>query len=643
MKHMPILDAGKLERALEQADLRVLLMVLFHMTSDEAWLSAPYLPIRDVSLIASSAAGFDPQRQAEIRAAALKVFLSGKPPAVRDPGNELMLRMMSACLHERIPPEYAGMMREEVGFVSRFASWKMPEKAKEQLAAHPLRVGIVGAGTAGIILGSNLRELDIDFVIFERGAEVGGTWRDHCYPGCSVDTPNHAYSFSFGNRYSWSRYFAGRDQIQDYMKRVADESGIRPHIQFSSTINAATWDEDGKVWRIEVLTPDGVRHETVNVLVSAIGQLSDPYRMPIPGEATFPGPLFHPMRWPEGLDLSGKRVAVIGTGATAMQLVPEIAPMVETLDVYQRTAQWARPIPRYHDPISDDQQWLLKSVPFYAEWFRLTMLWRYGDALLPTLRKDPEWPHPRRSVNATNERHRQELLRYIESELEGRPDLLAKSIPDYPPYGKRILLDAGWYQTLRRENVELITERVDHIEGNTLVAADGTRREADIVVVSTGYKVNSMTSRLNVTGRGGRTLAEVWGEDDPFAHLSATVPGFPNLFIIYGPNTGLAHGGSGIFMNECVSRYVADILARMVEEGIEVVDVKDDAAKAYVDRVDAEHNKLVWTSPGLSSYYRNAKGRVTSANPWRMVDFWQMTHSADLHNYEVMHVIKERA
>jgi 4-hydroxyacetophenone monooxygenase len=633
MNKMPSVDRERLDRALGQADLRVLLMVLYHMTGDEKWLSEQYRPKRDVSLIADINAGFDPVRQAEIRNAASEVLMSDKPAAVPTPDNPLMLRMMSQCLNERIAPEYGQMMREEVGFASRFANWRDPQRAGQRLKCRRFRVGIVGAGTGGIILATNLRKLGIECVVFERAAEVGGTWRDHTYPGCSVDTPNHAYSFSFGSRYSWSRYFAPRDQLQDYLVGIATETGIRDNIRFSTEVESARWNEKDSMWDVATNSSAGRETVQVNVLVSAIGQLSKANRIPIEGEETFPGPLFHPKYWPEDLDLSEKRVAIVGTGASAMQIVADIAPKVGHLTIYQRTAQWARPIPRYHDPIEEDQQWLLKTVPFYDQWFRLTMLWRYGDGLLPTLRKDPNWPHPTRSVNSTNERHRVQMQSYIEEKLADRPDLLAKAIPSYPPYGKRILLDAGWYDALLRPNVELVTEKIDHIEGSAVVASDGTKRDADVVVVSTGYDVNGVVPSLNITGRNGLNLADAWANDNPYAHLSTSVPGFPNFFVVLGPNTGLAHGGSAIFMNECVGRYIADFVSRMVEDDIEIVEVTKKAAAEYTQRVDAEHEKLVWTTQGLDSYYRNPQGRVTFACPWRLVDFWQMTHEADLQNY----------
>lgn len=642
MADLPTPDATRLASALAAADLRVLLMVLYHMTGNEVWLHPPYRPKRDVTLIADPEAGFPPEIAARIRAAALAALSAGTPPAVTDPGDAGMLRMMRACLAEKVPAEYAPMMREEVGFTSRFAEWSPGFDAPAALRARPLRVGVVGAGAAGIALGANLIRLGIEVTIYERAGDVGGTWRDHSYPGCGVDTPNHAYSFSFGSRYPWSRYFAPRDQLYDYMRRVAAETGVTQRVAFNTTVCGATWDAASASWTLDLDTPQGRRSETVDIFVSAIGQLSEPVRLRIKGEDSFPGQIFHPMHWPADLDHRGKSVAIIGNGASAMQIVSEIADQVGELTIYQRTPQWARPIPRYHDPIDPDQQWLLRELPFYAQWFRLTMLWRYGDGLLPTLQRDPDWPHPTRSVNATNERHRHEMVKYIEDKLKGRPELIAASTPAYPPYGKRILLDAGWYDALLRDNVELVTAGIERIEGNQIIASDGSRRAADIIVVSTGYDVNSLTSRLNVRGIDGQDLREVWGKDNPTAYKSLAVPGFPNMFIIYGPNTGLAHGGSAIFMNECGARYVADFIRQMVEQRIASAEATQPATEAHTARVDAEHERLVWTAPGLDSYYRNSRGRVTSANPWRLVDFWAQVHDADPENYTLQHLDPEK-
>jgi 4-hydroxyacetophenone monooxygenase len=261
------------------------------------------------------------------------------------------------------------------------------------------------------------------------------------------------------------------------------------------------------------------------------------------------------------------------------------------------------------------------------------MFWRYGDGLLPFLRKDPDWPHPDRAVNKGNDRHRQELTDFILSELNGRPDLIEKCVPSYPPYGKRILLDNGWFRTLTKSNVELITTPIDHFTREGIVASDSKSRPADIIVVSTGFKVTEMAARLNITGRDGKRLADAWANDNPTAYLGLTVPGFPNFFTMLGPNSGPAHGGSVIFQSECQSRYITACLVEMIERDIAAIDVRQDAHDRYIREVDAEHEQLIWTHPGMSTYYRNKQGRVFSAMPWRFVDYWRMTHDPDFDQY----------
>lgn len=628
------LPRDELAEAIAGADLRILLMVLFHLTGDRRWLEPPFRPKRDVKLIADEDAGLSPAAQQEIRDTAIALLSRpDQTPTIDDPGDELMVELMRACLGEAVPPEYAPMMREEMGLCSRQVCWNRPQAASRAAARRP--VVIAGAGASGIALGANLEALGIPYVIIEKNDEVGGTWLENRYPGCGVDTPNHAYSFSFGTRYRWSRYFSPRDEIADYLVRSAGEFGVRPRIRFRCRVTRADWDESEACWRVTVATPDGEQVLDATALVSAIGQLSLPAIPRIEGADSFGGPLFHSAEWPAGLDLAGRRLAVIGTGASSMQIVPSVVETVAGLTVYQRSPQWARPIPRYHDPIGEKAQWLLEKVPYYAAWYRFAMLWRYGDGLLPTLRKDPDWPHPERSLNRANERHRKEMEEHILRELGDRTDLLAKCLPGYPPYGKRILLDNGWYRAITRPTVELVTDPIERIAPDGVVTADGTTRQADVIVLATGFKVALMAARLNVTGRGGRNLADVWAGDDPRAHLGITIPGFPNLFCMQGPNTGLGHGGSAIFQAECQARYIAGCLTRMIEQDIAAIDVKQSVHDDYVRRVDAEHEAMIWTHPGMSTYYRNRNGRVVSVMPWRLVDYWAMTHEPDLAEYEV--------
>lgn len=622
-----------LASAIAEGDIRCLLMVLVHMTGDERWLEPPYLPKRDIRLIPDPDAGVPRDIQDEIRAAVVKLFANGAPtPVIADPGEELLLKMMRACLGENVAPEYAPLMREEMGFVPREARWSHRPSEEKLARQHVL---IVGAGVCAIALGVALGHLGIPYTIVEKNAELGGTWWINRYPGCGVDTPNHSYSYSFGTRNAWTRYFCQREELLQYLLKVADEYGIRKHLRLDTELTSARWDESRRRWISTLKTANGEEAFESTALVSAIGQLNDPSRARFKGEEDFSGTILHSALWSDGIELEGKRVAVIGTGATSMQLVPSIADRVASVTVYQRTAQWARPVKGYSDPIADGAKWLLAHLPFYVQWYRFNMFWRYGDGLLPFLRKDPAWPHPERAVNKGNDRHRQELTDFILSELQGRPDLVEKCVPTYPPYGKRILLDNNWFRTLTKPNVELVTDPIDRFNRDGVVTADGKLRDADIIVIATGFKVTEMAARLNITGRDGKNLRDKWADDNPTAFLSLTVPDFPNFFCMLGPNSGPAHGGSVIFQSECQSRYISACLVDMIEQGVAAIDVRQDVLDDYVRKVDAEHEAMIWTHPGMTTYYRNKKGRVFSAMPWRFVDYWRMTHDPDLGQYRL--------
>jgi len=333
--------------------------------------------------------------------------------------------------------------------------------------------------------------------------------------------------------------------------------------------------------------------------------------------------------------LKDKRVAIIGTGASAMQIVPTVADQVKQLTIFQRSPQWARPIPRYHEDITATSQWLLENAPFYAEWLRFTMFWRYGDGLLPYLHKYPDWPHPERSMNRVNDKHRAEMLAHIESSLSTRPDLVDKCVPDYPPYGKRILLDNGWFDTLLKPNVELVTEPIEKISAEGISTSKENLQEFDVVVLATGFQVGKMAAALNITGRDARQLSTEWEGDNPTAYLGISIDGFPNMFCMLGPSTGLGHGGSAMFQAEVQARYIVESLTQLIREGEGRMEVKTAAQNDFVRRVDAEHAKMIWTHPRLSTYYRNSKGRVFSLLPWRLVDYWQLTRNVDYQDYEM--------
>ena len=623
-------DAAAIRQAIAGADIRVLLMVLFHLSGDRRWLNEPFRPQRDIRLFADESAGLAPELQAEVRAAIFAALEQGiGEPRIGTPDEALLVEMMSAFNGEPVPQEYAPLVLEEMGFKPR-------DVVATAAAPNTFHVLIVGAGMSGLCAAIKLEQLGIAYTVIEKNPDVGGTWYENTYPDCRVDTPNHFYSFSFAPNHDWSRYFSPRDELYAYLRGCAEEYGVRNRIRFDTGVEALHWDEAENIWRAIVRGADGATSTLcANAVISAVGQLNRPQFPNITGMDDFAGPLFHSARWPDGVALDGKRVAVIGTGASAMQLVPRVAEQAAQLTIFQRSPQWARPSPDYHRTVSDGTRWLLHHLPFYAAWYRFGLFWRFGDGLHRSLQKDPDWPHPERSLNRTNDRHRQEITRYIEEQLDHHPALIAKAMPDYPPFGKRILVDNGWFTTLKRDNVLLETGAIKRVTPTGVAMADGSDHDFDVVILATGFQASGMLGDIDVRGRAGRTLHEQWGDDDPRAYLGITAPGFPNLFFLYGPNTKLGHGGSIIFQAECQVRYVMACLTQMLAQGAASLECRPEAHDAYNARVDAAHEKMIWTHPGMQTYYRNSAGRVVTNSPWRMVDYWWMTREPDLGDYQL--------
>jgi 4-hydroxyacetophenone monooxygenase len=629
--------SSNVKRALAAADLRVLVICLFHLTGDEKWLGQRYRPGRDTQLVADPAAGFAEDVQEEIRAAAEERFEADVPrPVVSDPGPELFRRMMSHCLGEEVPPAYTPLMRADFGFPDETAfdadSGSVAVPADPEA---PLDVTIIGAGLSGVCLASKLAEAGFAYAVIERHSEVGGTWLENKYPGCGVDTPNHFYSYSFRPNPAWKYYFSPRDELQAYIEACATEFGIRDGIRFNSEVRSARWDEAERRWHVTVRAENGTEETlTSRVLIGAAGHFNQPTYSDLPGVDDFAGDIFHTARWPDGASLRGKRVGVIGTGASAMQVVPAIADEVASLTIFQRTPQWVRPVWNYDRPVDEAAQWLFEEVPFYAKWYRFTQFWRFGDGLLRHLTRDPEWPFDG-SINRRNDQHREELTAYISSQLEGRADLLEQCLPHYPPFGKRILIDNGWYSTLRKTHVTLVTESVQKLEpGGVRVASRGLF-ELDAVVLATGFKVANIAACFDITGREGASLADDWADENPTAYLGMAVPRFPNFFIMFGPNTNMGHGGSAMWLAETQSHYIVECLKAMRRHNIVALDVREDARSSYTDMIDDLHDHLIWTHPKVTTYYRNSFGKVRSPMPFRLVDYWRMTRTPDLAIFHV--------
>jgi 4-hydroxyacetophenone monooxygenase len=629
-------DDAFLANALEHASVPTLMMAIVHLTGDASLLRGSIRPQKTIP--GEVDGGITDADKTAVRAMALAALC-----AYRDRGCTLppplpqstIREMMSFLVGEPVPDEYAEMMLEEMALDSgdaRDLAWD--DVAAERRAR--FRAVVIGAGMSGLLAAIRLEQAGIPYVVIEKNEAVGGTWLENSYPGCRVDVANHFYSYSFVPNHDWPEFFSQRDELRGYFERCALQYGVRERIRFRTEVVAARFDEASARWQVRVRAADG-REETIeaNALISAVGQLNRPRIPDIPGRESFAGPAFHSSQWQHQHGLAGKRVAVIGTGASAFQLAPEIAKQASRLLVFQRSPQWMVPNPRYHARVSEAKKWLLRHVPYYGRWYRFLLFWPGSDGLMPSLEVDPEWPHPQRSVNAMNDMMREFFTQYMASQIGEDAALLHKVLPTYPPFGKRMLQDNGtWLATLKRDNVELVTESIAAITPRGIRCADGNEFDVDVIVFATGFQANRFLWPMEIVGRGGVTLRELWGEE-PRAYLGITVPGFPNLFCLYGPGTNLAHGGSIIFHSECQVRYVMSCLAALLRGGYSSMNCRQDVHDAFAARFDARHEKMVWSHPGMNSWYKNINGRVMTTSPWRLVDYWRWTREPELADYEL--------
>lgn len=619
--------AFDLRQALDVANIPTLVALVAHLTGNDAWLEPPYQPSRGRGIDDNDSGGLPEDVQAEIRQAAYEALTSshGAEPDMTELGTDRLVHLLSVAMGEEVPHEYGPLIANALSGVHNGASRMRDWTGKSAI--------IIGAGISGLCAAVRLRQEGLPFIILDRHPDLGGSWWENRYPGVGVDTPSQLYEFSFFP-YDWKHYFATGHDVYSYLHAVADHFDLHRDIRLGMSIDSITFDEQRNRWDIEACSATG-EHTTLHaeIVISAVGAFNQPCLPDVPGLDRFTGPVFHTTDW-QDVDLTGKRVAVIGNGASAMQVVPAIAAGVEHLTIVQRTPQWISPFERLHEPIPDSIRGLMKAFPAYRAWYGLRLLWTFMDKLHPVLTRDPDWAYPARSINSKNDGQREYFTRYIESELAERPDLIEQVLPTYPPYGKRILLDNGWYSSLLRDNVTLETSPKSELTEDTLLVND-REYPIDVVVLATGFRVVRFLSTYSVTGRDGTTLSDAWGEDDARAYYGLAVPDFPNFFVLYGPNIAPGHGGSLIPTVEAQMDYLVALLDGAHERLFDRIEVMPEAYERYNAAVDAAHERMVWTHPGMDTYYRNSEGRVVVNNPFRIIDFWTRTRSIDWHDWSI--------
>ncbi|WP_135451658.1 NAD(P)/FAD-dependent oxidoreductase [Mycobacterium sp. DL99] len=601
--------------ALEQVSIPTLLLSLVHITGDPRYIRE----FKQAGLFLNEVQGFmSEEDKARVREIALPVIADYRDrgcPVPAPLSAELVREMLDWAACEPVDDDNLPLMLEELDLEG-----VDPRRPATLENTDGFRVVVIGCGESGVLAGVRLKQADIDFTIVEKNAGPGGTWWENSYPGARVDVANHFYCYSFEPSNHWDHFFAEQPELRQYFRDVVDRHHLEPHIRWNTEVVSAVW--DGKMWNVTVRSAAGTETLRANAVITAVGQLNRPQIPDFPGAETFAGPAFHSAAWDHDVDVTGKRVALIGAGASGFQIAPAIADKVEHLTVFQRTAQWMFPNPMYHEPVADGVRWAMEHLPYYGRWYRFLLLWPGADKGLDAARVDPDYDDQGNAVSEINAIARIMFTDWITTQVGDDPELLAKALPDYPATGKRTLQDNGsWLGTLKRDNVDLIRTPIERITPTGIVTADGQTHDVDIIVYATGFRATDVLFPMAITGRDGVDLHDVWGQR-PYAYRGITVPGFPNFFMTYGPGTHLAHGGSLILNSELQMRYINKCLEHLITEGLQTMEPLPEPTKEWHRRSQEAIRQTVWAQPSVKhSYFKNADGEIHTVSPWRLSEY----------------------
>ncbi|MDY6997538.1 MAG: NAD(P)/FAD-dependent oxidoreductase [Actinomycetota bacterium] len=610
---------SEIAAALEEVSIPTLLLSMVHLTGDPRFIRE----FAQAGLFLNEIQGFmSEEDKARARAAALPAIVDyrdrGCPPPAPLPA-ALVKEMLDWAAAEPVDDANLPLVLEELDLDGT--------DPRRPAALDPSRVDgfgaiVIGCGESGILAGIRLRQAGVPFVIVEKNSGPGGTWWENTYPGARVDVANHLYCYSFEPSNHWQHFFAEQPELAAYFDDVLHRHELDAHVRWNTEVVSAAWDDDAGAWTVTVRTGAGTETLTAQALITAVGQLNRPQLPDLPGRDTFAGPWFHSAHWDHDVDLTGKRVALVGAGASGFQIAPAIAEQVGHLDVFQRTAQWMFPNPMYHDRVPDGARWAMEHLPYYARWYRFLLLWPGADKGLDAARVDPDYADQANAVSEINAIARVMFTEWITSQVGDDPDLLARVVPDYPATGKRTLQDNGsWLATLKRPDVELVRTPIDRVTATGIVTADGVTHDADVIVYATGFRATDVLAPMSITGRDGADLHRQWGQR-PYAYLGITVPNFPNLFMMYGPGTHLAHGGSLIMHSELQMRYINSCIAHLIDSGARSMEPLAGPTEQWHRRTQEQITKTVWAHPSIAhSYFKNADGEIHTVSPWRLCEY----------------------
>ncbi|MBB3604106.1 4-hydroxyacetophenone monooxygenase [Mycolicibacterium sp. BK556] len=633
---LPFDDSDDVIRdAVAEASVPALLMSMVHMTGDLSLLEELPKPFMLIAMDLQGAMS-EPDKQ-KVRDRAIEVIRDYRDrgcPSPFVPNADQMRVMLDVMSAGAVGEEFVDYVAADLRFSDADRCGPALASTAEQRADFP--VVVIGCGEAGLLAGIKLKAAGVPFTIVEKRSAVGGTWLANRYPGCRVDIANQYYAYSFEPTDHWTHYYSEQPEILRYLQDVAARHDIDPHVRFNTAVTGAVWDDESATWRVTIRGSDNaVEVLTARALICAVGQFSNSVIPEIKGGSTFRGPSFHTADWRDDVELAGKRVAVIGAGASGFQLVPAIADMTQHVDVYQRTPQWMAPNPIYHDAIPDGARWAIRHLPYYGRWLRFVSWWPIADALDEQVQIDPEWDNGGLSCNESNHAIREMFIAWMRVFCSDET-LLAKVTPNYPPMGKRTLQDNGtWLTTLQRDDVELITDGITEIMPDGVTTGDGVFRPADVLVWATGFDVNHQLGPINVRGLDGVELNEVWG-DSAYAYLGITVPEFPNFFCMYGPGTNAVNGASIIYNSECQMRYIMSCLDMVMAGGFGSATPRRGVCDDYNRRAQERLSQMVYSHPAVtSSYYKNAAGGLPTLYGFRIFDYWRWTNRVDPDEYDL--------